>query len=168
MEEETTVKDLLKQLVEQNNKLIDTKEAKPWKMPWKAKVNKARVRQGYVTVQIIKNNNSMDIIKAPIQDGTILIDGIPRISTAEYMLNYKNKGWIILPEWSLKPFSSVDNYDKTEQDRMNVSGRRVVLAKLEKEAIKKTKGRFSMIGWIILGAVVLGVGYYLMKGGKIF
>ena len=55
-------------------------------------------------------------------DGTIMVDGVPRISTIDYKLNYKGKPWVIIPEWSLKPFSSSENYEQTIKDKMNIEG----------------------------------------------
>ena len=164
MEEETNVKDLLKKLVEQNQQIIEEKQSKPWKVPWKARVKPKQISKGFATVQVIRNNGSVDFYKCRVdEDGCVNIDGFPRLSTAEYRLVHKNTPWYIIPEWSMKPISLVDNYAETERDRMNVARRRVILGKLEREKIKGKKMGRSMIWWIVGGLIVLGVIYYFAK-----
>ena len=169
MEEQESIKDKLDKLLVQQDTLIKENKEKKWKLPWGKKPSKAQVKKGWTTVQIIRNNGSIDFIKAPIEDGTVDVDGIPRISTIDYKLSYKGTPFVIIPEWSLKPFSPVENYEQTEKDRLTTTGTRLILAKMEKEAIKpKGAGGFGTIGWIILGVAVIAVVYYLMKGGKLF
>ena len=141
---------------------------KPWKIPWGARVGKTAIKKGYATICIINENGGTRFIKAKVEDGTISIDGFPRLATADYCLSHNGKPFYIIPTWSMKPFSPVEHYAETEREKMNMAGRRVILAKLEREAIKPTGKGFGMIGWIILGAIVLGVGYYLITGGKLF
>ena len=80
----------------------------------------------------------------------------------------KNIPTYILPSWSMKPYSPAENYNDTEKERMNMTGRRVILAKLEQEQIKSRKGLAGKGGWIIFGLVALVVAYYFISGGKLF
>lgn len=143
----------------------EEKKPKKFKLPFSARISNARASKGYTTVQVIRNNGDMQITRMPIEDGTIIVDGIPRISTVDYKLNYKGKPWVIIPEWSLKPFSAAENYEQSVKDRMNVAGRKVILSKLEKEIIKPKKGLGGFGGWILLIVVVAVGGYLLFKGG---
>lgn len=165
---EPTVKDMLNKLIEQNEALAREKKVSWWKLPWKAKLSKMKISKGYSIVIIIKNSGELEFQKLQNTDGTVKVDGIPRVATIDYKLHYKGKPVYIIPEWSIKAFSPVDNYADTVQEKMNVSGRKLVLAKLMTEQIKEQKKPGSLIGWIILGAAILGVGYYLMKGGSLF
>ena len=162
---EPTMAEMVKELYKQNAVMEDRKEVKTFKLPWSSRVNSRAAKVGYTSVLILRNNRNVEFIKAPIEDGTIIVDGIPRISTVDYTLNYKGKPFIIIPEWSLKPFSPTENYEQTVQDKMNVAGRKVVLAKLEKEIIKPKKGMGGMGGWILLIVIVVGAAYMLLKGG---
>ena len=168
-ESQESIKDKLDKLILAQEAVMEKNREKKWSMPWGKKPSKAQVKKGWTTVQIIRNNGSIDFTKVPIEDGTIQIDGIPRISTIDYHLSHKGKPFVIIPEWSLKPFSPVENYEQTEKDRLTTTGTRLILAKMEKEAIKpKSAGGFGMVGYIVLGVIVIGVIYYLVKGGKLF
>ena len=171
MEEETTVKSLLETIKQQNQQLLENKEAKPWKLPWKAKVSNARVKKGWAHVQIIRNNGEQEFIKARIDnDGCVDIDGFPRIATAEHRMTYKNRPYYIFPEWSMRPISLTQQMEKDVQDKMDVFGRRTVLARIVSKEMKPgAKKSIGMIGWIILAAIVIGAIYYITKGGgKLF
>jgi hypothetical protein len=140
-----------------------------FKIPFKGKLSKQNIKKGFVTVQILHENGSVDFIKTKIDNGTISVEGCPRISTADYTIFYKGKPLIILPAWSLIPFSPVDNYEQTVKDKLTTAGRRLIIERMKLDAIKAKKGMgFGLIGWIVLGAAVIGVGYFLIKGGKIF
>jgi hypothetical protein len=173
MEEENKdegIKDLLKKIAENTNQLIETKQAKKFSLPFRAKfLGKRKVRKGWTIAQILRHNGNVDFIKVKTEDGTIKIDGFPRIGTIDYQLHYKNKPWIIIPEWSLAPYNPIID-EKTTEEKENLSmvGRRLILAKLEGEQIKQKPKMGGMIGWIILIAIIGGVGWYLFKGGKIF
>jgi hypothetical protein len=167
-EEQETISQKLDRIAKQNEDMLATRKEKGWKLPWGKKTSKSQVNKGWTTVQIIRNNGNIDFIKAPIEDGTVTVDGIPRISTIDYKLSHKGKPFVIIPEWSLKPFSPVENYEQTEKDRLTTTGTRLILAKMEKEAIKPASKGFGSMGWIILVIVGLAVGYYFLKGGKLF
>ena len=165
---EPNMGEMVKKLYEKAVVTDETQKQKKFKLPWSAKVNNGRASKGYTTVQIIRNNGDMQLTRLQIDDGT-MVDGVPRISTIDYKLNYKGKPWVIIPEWSLKPFSSSENYEQTIKDKMNIAGRKVILSKLEKETIKpKGKGFGGFGGWMILIVVVAIGGYMLLKGGKLF
>lgn len=163
-----SMKELLKKIAENTNQLIERKEAKKWKLPFKGRVSKARVRKGWATVQIIRHNGNVDFVRVPTKDGTISVDGFPRVATVDYTLSHKGKPLLIIPEWSLEPYNPILQKDMTDKNQMGMSGRRLVLSKLEGEQIKAKPKIGGMIGWLILGAIILGGAYYLLKGGKLF
>ena len=163
-----SIKDLLKKLAEQNEQLIEKKKPKEWKFPFIGRVNNNKANQGYATFCIIKDNGEVQFIKTQVSEGTAMIEGFPRVAMADYALHYKGKPFYIIPSWSMKPFSPKENLEQTEKDKMHMVGRRLVLERLQREAINPKKKMGGMIGWIILIGVV-GIGaYYLISGGKIF
>ena len=168
---EPGIKEILQEIhkelkVKNEDEEIPEKERK-FKLPWKGKVGKAKVKKGWATIAIIRNNGNIDFVKRQIRDGTVEVEGFPRVGTIDYKLSYKGKPFFIIPEWSMKPFSPVDNYSETVKERMNIAGRRAVLATLETEKIKPKKDMGNMI-WIILGLVVIGGIWYLGKNAGWF
>lgn len=166
-ENNESVKDQLKRIESKlEGEQQEKKKEKFFKLPWKAKVKPKAVSKGWATIQILKNNGSVDFVKKQVdEDGCIDIDGFPRIASADYRLIHKNTPFYIIPEWSMKPISLVDTYADSERDKMNIVGRRVILSKLEKEQIKPKKQMGSGIWWIIGAIVVIGGIYYFMKNG---
>lgn len=167
--EEENLRDLIKDLKNTiENKDVAEQSAKEdnWKMPFftklKCKVGKNKIDKGWATIQIVRNNGNVTFTKAQVKDGVAIIDGFPRACSVEHVLFYKRKPFYILPEWSLKPFSAAENYQQTEKERMNIAGRRAVLATLETEKIK-TKKDFGSLGWVLVVAVVVGAVWYLGK-----
>ena len=167
---EENIKQKINRLIELNEKLIEQKEVKKWKMPFKGRLNKKQLKSSYVTYFIIRVNRRLDIIKVPIDEETTLIDGIPRVATADHVLfDAKGNPIIIQPEWSTTPFSPEDSMSDTGRLGRSAAGAKLLLNKMEKEAIdlKKKGGGSSLILWIVLGiAAVAGLLY--VSGVKIF
>ena len=74
-----------------------------WLPFWK-KPGKNKVRKGWITVQQIFDNRNQKIFTTRIEEQTILVDGIPRLVTADDIIYYGRKPWVIIPSWSVKPF----------------------------------------------------------------
>ena len=166
-QKQESISEKLDRIALQNREIISSKKSKSWKLPWGKTPSKGQINKGWVTCQIIRNNGAIEFGKYQIDDCTVMIDGLPRTATIDYLLSYKGKPWIIIPEWSIKPFSPVDNYKEMEKEKNTTIGWRLIQAKLEKEAIKPKSAGFGSWTWIVLVIVGLGVGYYLIKGGKI-
>lgn len=157
---------IFKKLVEEEAK---KKEKEKFKFPWGKRVSKVQMKKGWVNVIIIRNNGNMDIIKSQIEDdGTCLIDKFPRDFRVDYKLMLKGKPCYILPEWSMKPLSPVEFREQVEKEKMSMTGRRLIAARLQKDQIKPKGAGFGNWTWIILIAVVAGAAWYLWKGGKLF
>ena len=155
-------------LLENQNQLISQKKVKRWKLPFSGKLSKLSLKKNYVTVMYIKDNKSVDFIKVPIDQETITLDGLPRASSADYVLSYKGKPLIIQPSWSIAPFSPTENISDTEKAQLSAKARKLVFTKMKNDIIVPKKLGFGGFGWIILLLVGCGVGYYLWKGGKLF
>lgn len=150
------------------SKVETDKEEKPqeWKIPWltrfKSNVWKKKIEKGWATIIIIRNNRNLQFTRAEIKDGIAIIDGFPRVCTADHTLFYKRKPFYIIPEWSLKPFSPSENIEQSQKEKMNLAGRRAILTTLMTEKITPKKD-FGNIGWIIVVAIVIGAGWYFGK-----
>lgn len=161
--EETNLKDEIKKLREVTEQALETqkkKKEKKFRLPMKAKVNKVKAKKNYVTIMRINENGHTDFTKHQIDEGTINIDGIPKIATTDYMLYYKGNPLIILPSWSLKPFSPKENSDDIAKQRMNAAGMKLLLNKIAQGEIKK---KMQLSGKLIFGVIVvlLIIAYFL-------
>ena len=144
----------------------EKKKTTSFRIPWKAKVGTRSAKKNNVTVMTINENGQVDFIRTQIQNQVIHIDGLPRISTAEMVMRYKRNPLVILPLWSMKPFSPQDNFDDVEKQKMNTRGHKLLLDIMKREAITGKK-QFGM-SWgliIILLLVAAGVAYYYFFGG---
>jgi len=166
-QKEQGVKDMLKEVLDNQKGLVAEKKVKGWKIPWKARVSGRKAQKGWATVMIIKDNGEVEFIKNQIKDGVTVVNDFPRVATIDHKLSYKGKPLYIIPSWSMKPFSAVENYSETEREKMNIAGRRSILAVLETEKIKK-KGDYGNLIWIVIGLIVLGGAYYFGKNAGWF
>ena len=166
-EEEKGVKEMLKEIINNQKGLVEEKKVRWWKIPWKARVTGRKAQKGWSTFMIINNNGEANFIKSQTKDGITIIDGFPRIATIDHKLSYRGKPLYIIPSWSMKPFSAVENYSETEKEKMNIAGRRAVLAVLETEKIKAKKDYGNLI-WMVLGIIIVGAGYYFGKNAGWF
>jgi len=167
MVEELSLNEKLNKIIENLPAEKEVKEeSTSWKIPFltkmKSNVGKKKVEKGWATIIIVRNNRNLQFTRSQIKDGIAIVDGFPRVCTVDHTLFFKNKPFYIFPEWSLKPFSPEENYAQTERDKMNMAGRRAVLATLETEKIKTKKDMGNII-WVVLGIIVIGGLYYFGK-----
>lgn len=156
-EELKEIKDLLKE--EKKPK------RKKFRIPFGKKVGKSQAKKNYVTVIKINENGNLDFKKLQIDEQTIMEEGIPRLAATDYVLRYKKNPVIILPSWSVKPYSPSEQYEKSLNDGSNTKGYSILMAKMLKEQVNPKKQIGGMIKWI-LGLVVAGIiGYALITGG---
>ena len=162
---EEGIKEKLDKLIEINTKQLEQKQTKKWKMPGVGKLNKKQIKKGFVTYFIIRANRRLDIVKVPIDEGVTMVDGIPRLATTDHVLfDAKGAPIVIQPEWSVKPFSPEDNYEQTVREENSAAGAKLLMNKMEKEALDLTKkkglGGGNWIVYIIIAIVaILGIAY---------
>ena len=140
------------------------KKEKPFKLPFMSRVGKGAAKKNFVTVMVISENRNVDFKKLKITDQTIMLNGVPRLATGESVLNFKNKPLMVIPEWSVNPFSPSDNYNNSLKDGSNSAGYRLLMARMQGEAIKLGK---KIGGWgISIGVLVIGgiIAWALIKG----
>ena len=162
MEKEKTRLDRIEEKLDMIQK--EEKKKKTFKLPWKAKVSKKKAENGWVTVLYIKENRTMLFDKQPIDEQTIILDGVPRIVTPEETLIYKGKPFVIVPSWSTKPFSPTDNYEEAIKTGYAAQGWRLLINRVKSEAILAKK---KINGMLIFGVIiaVIAIGYLATKGG---
>jgi hypothetical protein len=161
IKKEENLKDKMNAIEEKLDVILNTKpKKKSFKLPSKAKLSKSKVKANWVTVVKVNENKGVDFIREPIDNQTIVVDGVPRLCTGEDVLNYKGKPLIILPSWSVKPFSPSENYSLSIKDGSNTNGYALLLARMKAGAIDLKK---KMNMWLIVGLVaVAGVVLYMV------
>lgn len=164
----TSIKETLEELEKKVNQMDSPVQKKKFRLPFNKKVgNKAR-KKGKVTVQIIKENGNVTFEKYQIQDQTIIHDLIPRLAGAGYITYYKKNPLIILPEWSVKPYSPAEQYEKSLTDGSNTAGYKLLLNEMKLDAaglVKKNKMFGSWWLWLVGLAIAGFVIYVIATGG---
>ncbi len=161
-------------LEERINKNIDTKireeeekklKKKKFNIPFWKRVGTAKKKQNYVTVMKLNENGQVKFDVKRIENQTIMEDKIPRLATSQYVMYYRKNPIIILPSWSVKPFSPSENLEKSLEDGSNVKGFAILLEKMQKEQLgsKKPIGGMLKVGLGLALAAIIG--YAFISGG---
>ena len=160
IDKETNLKDEVKRLNDNFNKLLESGKIKGVKL--KKTPSKFQAKNNWIYILYINENGEIKPMKQMIEEGTVMVEGIPRLATSEYRLSYLGKPAIILPAWSVKPFSPTDNYEETVKEQMTSQGYKLLLNRIELGGIKpKRKISGAIIFGIIIAIIV--VGYLLLK-----
>ena len=86
-------------------------------------------------------------------------DDIPRLAAAGYVMYWKKNPFIILPSWSVEPFSPMEHYKNSLITGTNTVGYSLLLAKMKKEQISAKKSVSNLLKWGI-GIVIAGIIVY--------
>lgn len=150
-------------------KLIESKaiKTKKFNYPFGKKVGKSQRKKNYVTVIIPYENGSIDIKKYQIEDQTIIHDKIPRLApNAAVMLDRKGNPVLILPNWSVSPFSPLEHYKQSLVEGSNAKGYKILMAKMKSETTEKKKMKVGKVGlWIFGLLIVLIIVWAIASGG---
>ena len=139
---------------------------KKFKFPFGKKVGRSQRKKNYVTVMLLMENGTYDFQKYQIEDQTIIHKLIPRLATAGLvMFNKKGNPLIILPEWTVEPFSPKTHFDNSLENGSNIKGFAILMSRMKSETISAKKSMGNAIKWI--GGLVLAaiIGYALLTGG---
>lgn len=117
---------------------------------------KTKLKKNYVLVFRIRSNGTLVINFAPINNDMIYIQdaGTYHISNIKYMLRYKNYPAMILPEWSLKPFSPAEHFKETEEKEELALPQKVIINAMKMAQLKPSG---AMAGKTILWVLIAGV-----------
>lgn len=143
----------------------EKKKDKKFRLPFGKKVGKLQAKKNFVTIMKINENGNIDFKKTQITEQTILEDGIPRLATPNYVLRWKKNPMIIIPSWSVKPYSPEDQYNNSLNDGSNTKGYKILMAKMQSEVIKPTKQMGGIVKWILGLGLIAIIGYAFISGG---
>ena len=158
MTEEETVKEKLDRLID----ALDKQEEKKFKLPLGIRMNKGKLRKGFVIVQIVRTTGQVDFKVVKVDNDAIdLGKKLPLYheATAEHILHYRKYPLIIIPEWNIRPFSPRENYAKAVEAGTLTTAEKVIIAKIEGEQIKKKMAinwLWVLIIFAVLGCIVTG------------
>lgn len=139
---------------------------KKFKYPFGSKVSKGQRRKNYVTVLLLNENGTLDWKKYQIEEQTILHDLIPRLATAGHVMFDKNGNpVVILPNWSVEPFSPLDHYEKSMINGSNSKGYKILMARMQSERVDAKKKMAGWVKWAIGILIVGGIIFALISGG---
>jgi len=156
------------------------KKKKTPRLSFKSRVGNNKAAKGFVGIWKINETGFITPSKQEIKEQTIMVDGIPRLATPEYILRFK-KGFrtyplMLLPSWSVKPinptklskegYNPAEEFKKSLKDGSNIKGYRLLMNRMKTEAIGATKqGIGSLIKWIIGLGLAGIIGYAILTGG---
>lgn len=160
-------KSRLDRIEEKLDEAIGKKEkqkTKDFKLPFSSRVTGGKAKKNFVTVMKINDNGEISFTKEQIADQTIVVDSIPRIASGEYMMRYKRNPLMILPSWSVQPFSPSENARASLNDGSNSNGYRLLMNRMQAEAIKLGK-KIGGLGIGIGALIIIGIIVYALVTG---
>ena len=157
--------DKVKKFVEEEERIRDEKAKKKWKYPFGKKVGKSQKKKNFITLLKINENGSAEFKKVKIEDQVFFEEGIPRLAAAGYVLNERKNPLVILPSWSVELFSPIKHFQESLIDGTNSKGYKLLMANMEKEAIKQKTQVSGIIKWIIGFGLLAIIVYALVTGG---
>ena len=167
------IKDELDELIKKFEDLEGkVKKHKKFRLPLKAKISNRKMREGYVTVLIIRDNRNIDFVKEPIIDSTFKLNDTIHALEDKNIFFYKGKPFIIQPKKKLTQYNPKDNEkdkviekDKDPLDCPNQTyGQKYVMARMESDklTLKKQIGWGMSIGVLVIVGIIV---YSLFTGG---
>lgn len=141
------------------------KSTRPFRIPSKGKVNTLKAKNNYVTLIKINENGMLDIKRVKIEEQTFMEEGIPRLASAGYVMYYKKTPVIILPSWSVEPFSPMEHYGNSLLNGSNSAGYKLLLNTMKLETVEGSKKKMGgSVKWIIGIILAVIIGYALLTG----
>jgi len=151
----------LKELKEEK----EEKKPKAFKIPFMKRTKGRDRKKNYVTIIKANENGHGEFLKEQINEQTVMIDGIPRLATAEYIINIKRNPIMVIPSWSVQPINWKELCSTSLADGSNIAGYKLLLNAMKLSGVEgKKKGINPILLWIIGGLVVAGIGYALFTG----
>ena len=161
--------------INQIKELLEKDKEKPkekkFNFPFGKKVSNSQAKKNWITVLKLNENGAYEFSKKQIDEQTIMVDGVPRIATAENLWIGKSP-LMILPSWSVKPvnneiFNPIVKEDNLDEDgKANTKGYKILMARMKSETVTDKKPMGGWVKWVI-GIFVLGIiGYAIISGGS--
>lgn len=159
--EEKTLRDEIKEIKE----IVSApKRKKKFNLPFKAKISKMNLSKGYVTVEVINENKSIDFIKEPIIDGTIKLgDTFHAVDDLDIFF-YKGKPLVHQKKGDIYSYNPLVKQKPEDSEGNTTFGQKYIMARMEGDKItaKRKMGLGLGIGALIIGAIIV---YALFTGG---
>ena len=159
------LKEELKEIKEILSQSKEKEKEKKFRFPVGEKVGKSKAKKGYVTVIKINENGYLDFKKEQIKEQTIMVDGIPRLATPQYVLHWKKNPVVILPSWSVEPFSPEQDNRMSLVNGTNIKGFSVLMSKMKTETVNAKKTMGGTWKWLIGLGIAAVIGYAIITGG---
>ncbi len=141
------------------------KKGKKFKIPMSARVKNAFARKNYVTIMKINENHQIEFKKKQIEEQTFWEEEIPRLAAAGHVCYYKKNPMIILPSWSVEPFSPRESYESSMVNGSNSKGFKLLMNTMKLSTLESKKKMPNMLKWILGAGLVAIIGYALITGG---
>ncbi len=143
---------------------------KTYKLPKKLTVgSKSKLKKNYALIFLIGNNGCLNPYFEPIINGMVYVrqNGTYHLANAEYMLKYTqgNKQFpaLLLPEWSLEPFSPSEHHQQTEKEGKSSLPQKVIINAMKMAQLKPAgmgmQGKTLL--WVL--AAVVGALYLISQ-----
>jgi len=156
----------IKSIKESIVKEDDKDKEKKFRFPFGKRVGKSQKKKNYITVLLLNENGVYDFKKYQIKEQTIIHDLIPRLATTGHvMFNKKGNPMVILPNWSVEPFSPKSHFDKSLENGSNIKGYQILMNKMKSEQISAKKPMGNVLKWVIGIVIAAVIGYALLTGG---
>jgi len=139
---------------------------KKFRFPFGKKVGRSQKKKNYLTVLLLNENGTYNFKKYQINEQTIMHELIPRLATTGHvMFNKKGNPMVILPNWSVEPFSPKSHFEKSLEDGSNKKGFQILMNKMKSEQISAKKSMGNVLKWVIGLVIAAIIGYALLTGG---
>lgn len=161
-----SLKESLAEIAASLDALKAEKKVKEWRLPFLSRfLGKRKKRKGYVLFMNVGLNKAVTFIKAPIEEGVAVVNGIPHVVDAKDILIWKNKiPMVIQPQWAEKPFSMEEHHKQTMDSGGGSMGWKFIMNYIYNNKIEQKKSMSP--GVIIVGLLIIGgLAYYAYKSG---
>ena len=161
-----TIKEIVRKEIEQKAKEDNGVKEKKFRFPFGKRVGRSQKKKNYLTVLLLNENGTYNFKKYQINEQTIMHELIPRLATTGHvMFNKKGNPMVILPNWSVEPFSPKSHFEKSLEDGSNKKGFQILMNKMKSEQISAKKSMGNVLKWVIGLVIAAIIGYALLTGG---
>jgi len=157
-----SLSDTLRSIKGSLDDLVKQKELAKFPMPRRARVGRVKAKKNWVSIIYLRENNTALFLKAPINEGVVTVNNIPHVVRNEYIMMYKNRPFVIIPEWSTEPYNPRKDSMDAFKDGRSSMGWQTLAHYLESE--KLTNKKKVSIGLIIIILIALGAAAYYYFG----
>jgi len=156
----------LKDIISRKDREELNKNKKKFRFPFGKKVGRGQKKKNYVTVLFLNENGTYYFKKYPIVEQTIMHELIPRLATTRHvMFNKKGNPMVILPNWSVEPFSPRQHFNESLKNGSNKKGFMILMNKMKAETVNAKKQMSGVLKWIVGLIIAAIIGYALLTGG---